>query len=85
MRPLTIGTLAKAARVHLETVRYYERIGLMPKPSRTASNYRNYEPEHIERLCLSGARARSAFLFVRSGNCSLSPNQAGHLVPRFKP
>jgi MerR family mercuric resistance operon transcriptional regulator len=51
MRPLTIGTLAKASRVHLETVRYYERIGLMPKPSRTASNYRNYEPEHIERLC----------------------------------
>jgi len=34
----------------LETVRYYERIGLMPKPSRTASNYRNYEPEHVERL-----------------------------------
>jgi MerR family transcriptional regulator, mercuric resistance operon regulatory protein len=51
MRPLTIGTLANAAGVHLETVRYYERIGLMPKPSRTASNYRNYEPEHIERLC----------------------------------
>jgi DNA-binding transcriptional MerR regulator len=50
MRPLTIGTLAKASGVHLETVRYYERIGLMPKPSRTASNYRNYGPEHIERL-----------------------------------
>jgi MerR family mercuric resistance operon transcriptional regulator len=51
MRPLTIGTLAKAAGVHLETVRYYERIGLMPKPSRTASNYRDYGPEHVERLC----------------------------------
>jgi MerR family transcriptional regulator, mercuric resistance operon regulatory protein len=51
MRPLTIGTLAKAARVHLETVRYYERIGLMPKPSRTASNYRSFGPEHVERLC----------------------------------
>jgi MerR family mercuric resistance operon transcriptional regulator len=50
MRPLTIGTLAKASGVHLETVRYYERIGLMPKPSRTASNYRNFGPEHVERL-----------------------------------
>ena len=50
MRPLTIGSLAKASRVHLETVRYYERVGLMPKPSRTASNYRNYGPEHVERL-----------------------------------
>jgi MerR family regulatory protein len=84
MRPLTIGTLANAAGVHLETVRYYERIGLMPKPSRTASNYRNYEPEHIERLCLSGARARSAFPPARSRNCSLSPNRAEHLAPRFK-
>ena len=50
MRPLTIGMLAKASRVHLETVRYYERIGLMPKPSRTESNYRNFGPEHVERL-----------------------------------
>lgn len=50
MRPLTIAKLAKASGVHLETVRYYERIGLMPKPSRTASNYRSYGPEHVERL-----------------------------------
>jgi MerR family transcriptional regulator, mercuric resistance operon regulatory protein len=50
MRPLTIGTLAKASGVHVETVRYYERIGLMPKSSRTASNYRSFGPEHVERL-----------------------------------
>ncbi|MGH6863837.1 MAG: MerR family transcriptional regulator [Methylocella sp.] len=50
MRPLTIARLAKASGVHLETVRYYERIGLMPKPSRTASNYRSFGPEHVERL-----------------------------------
>jgi len=34
----------------METVRYYERVGLKPKPSRTASNYRSYGPEHVERL-----------------------------------
>jgi MerR family transcriptional regulator, mercuric resistance operon regulatory protein len=51
MRPLTIAKLAEASGVHLETVRYYERIGLMPKPARTASNYRSYGEEHVKRLC----------------------------------
>ncbi|HEV3189880.1 MAG TPA: helix-turn-helix domain-containing protein [Polyangiaceae bacterium] len=50
MRGLTIGKLADAAGVHLETVRYYERIGLMPKPARTASGYRSYAVEHTRRL-----------------------------------
>ncbi|MGH6813676.1 MAG: MerR family transcriptional regulator [Methylocella sp.] len=50
MRPLTIAKLAGASGVKLETVRYYERIALMPKPSRTASNYRSYGPEHVEQL-----------------------------------
>jgi len=49
-RGLTIGKLAGAAGVHLETVRYYERIGLMPKPARTASGYRSYGVEHARRL-----------------------------------
>jgi MerR family transcriptional regulator, mercuric resistance operon regulatory protein len=64
MRPLTIGTLAKASRVHLETVRYYERIGLMSKPSRTASNYRSYGPEHVERLSFI-RRAREIGFSIR--------------------
>ncbi|MFQ5589098.1 MAG: MerR family DNA-binding transcriptional regulator, partial [Nitrospiria bacterium] len=36
MDGLTIGRLAKAASVHVETIRYYERRGLIPKPSRRA-------------------------------------------------
>ena len=50
MSGLTIGKLAAAAGVHLETVRYYERIGLMPRPGRTASGYRSYGAEHVRRL-----------------------------------
>ena len=50
MRPMTIAKLAEASGVHLETVRYYERIGLVPKPSRTASNYRSYGAKDVERL-----------------------------------
>jgi Cu(I)-responsive transcriptional regulator len=34
----------------VETVRYYERIGLLPAPARTAGNYRAYGPDHLARL-----------------------------------
>ncbi|WP_036279457.1 helix-turn-helix domain-containing protein [Methylocystis sp. ATCC 49242] len=50
MQPLTIGRLAAAAGVNLETVRYYERIGLMSPPGRTASGHRAYEQPHVRRL-----------------------------------
>lgn len=49
MKPLTISRVAKAAGVHPETVRYYERLGLMPRPPR-AGAYRVYAKEHIARL-----------------------------------
>lgn len=47
---LTIGRLAQSAGVNLETIRYYERIGLMPEPSRTSGGHRSYAPEHVQRL-----------------------------------
>lgn len=50
MQPLTIGRLAAAAGVNFETVRYYERIGLMPPPARTANGHRAYEQGHVRRL-----------------------------------
>jgi MerR family mercuric resistance operon transcriptional regulator len=50
MQPLTIGRLAAAAGVNLETVRYYERIKLMPRPARSARGHRVYESEHVRRL-----------------------------------
>lgn len=50
MQSLTIGKLASAAGVNLETVRFYERIGLMPPPARTAAGHRAYEQIHLKRL-----------------------------------
>jgi MerR family mercuric resistance operon transcriptional regulator len=47
---LTIGRLADGAGVNLETIRYYERIGLMPKPGRTEGGHRNYASAHVRRL-----------------------------------
>ena len=45
-----IGTLAKRSAVNVETIRYYERIGVMPEPARTAGGYRLYTADHVKRL-----------------------------------
>lgn len=47
---LTIGKLALATGAKVETIRYYEQIGLLPAPARSAGNYRTYESEHLRRL-----------------------------------
>jgi Cd(II)/Pb(II)-responsive transcriptional regulator len=47
---MRIGELARHAGVDVQTVRYYEREGLIEAPSRTASGYRAYGPQHAERL-----------------------------------
>ncbi len=47
---LTIGKLASATGTKVETIRYYEQIGLLPAPARSAGNYRTYEGEHLRRL-----------------------------------
>ncbi len=47
MPPLRIGRLAQLANVNVQTVRFYERKGLLPKPSRRPSGYREYAHETI--------------------------------------
>lgn len=47
---LTIGKAADAAGIGIDTVRFYERAGLLRKPHRTASGYRLYGPSDVERL-----------------------------------
>jgi len=47
---MKIGELARAARCTVETVRYYEREGLLPRAQRTPSNYRSYGEPHLDRL-----------------------------------
>lgn len=47
---LTIGQVAKAAAVHVETMRYYERRGLVPRPPRNASSYRHYPENTVTRV-----------------------------------
>lgn len=47
---LTIGKVAHSAGLAIDTVRYYEREGLLEKPARSASGYRHYRPDAIARL-----------------------------------
>ena len=47
---LTIGAVARRARVPLDTVRYYERRGLLPAPPRSASGYRQYPADAVRRV-----------------------------------
>lgn len=50
MSALTIGQLARQAGIAVETVRFYERRGLLEKPSRRPSGYRQYLPDSVSRL-----------------------------------
>ncbi len=47
---LTRGKLATRTGCNIETIRYYEAIGLLPAPARTAAGYRSYDDEHLRRL-----------------------------------
>jgi MerR family transcriptional regulator, copper efflux regulator len=50
MSGLTIGEVAEQANVHIETLRYYERRGLLARPPRSASNYRQYPADAVRRV-----------------------------------
>lgn len=45
-----IGDLGRETGTKVETIRYYERIGLLPPPARTSGNYRAYGTEHLNQL-----------------------------------
>jgi Cu(I)-responsive transcriptional regulator len=47
---MKIGELATATTTKVETIRYYEKIGLLSPPARSVSNYRSYGSDHLARL-----------------------------------
>ena len=50
IRGMRTGELARNAGVNLQTIRFYEREGLLPKPARTVSGYRSYHENDLERV-----------------------------------
>jgi len=47
---MKIGKLSEQTDCKIETIRYYEKIGLLPEPLRTEGGYRNYNEDHLKRL-----------------------------------
>ncbi len=50
VQKFTIGELAEQAGVNLQTIRYYESLGLIPEPARTESGYRTYDESYIKHI-----------------------------------
>lgn len=50
MAQLFIGNIAERQNLNPRTIRYYEKIGMMPNPRRTESGYRVYDQKTVERL-----------------------------------
>jgi DNA-binding transcriptional MerR regulator len=58
---LTIGKLASASGVTVDTIRYYERLGLLPRPARSPAGYRQYSSTGLGRLALIRNAQRFGF------------------------
>ncbi len=63
-RGYAIGEMSKRTGVNIETIRYYERIGLLPKPDRTAGGNRQYNHEQLKQLSFI-KRARGLGFSIR--------------------
>ena len=50
LEQFTIGGLSKQTECNIETIRYYERIGILPEPPRTSGGHRIYDDDHLKRL-----------------------------------
>ncbi|MCH7686227.1 MAG: heavy metal-responsive transcriptional regulator [Planctomycetes bacterium] len=61
MKPLTIGQVAQRAEVGIETIRFYEREGVLAKPDRSASGYRLFDEDVIDRLRFIGRAKELGF------------------------
>lgn len=96
---MKIGELAKATGTQVETVRYYEREGLLPTPLRTEGNYRIYGDSHMERLSfirhcrsldmtLGEIRTLLGFKDAPQDNCeqvnALLDEHIGHVAQRIQ-
>ena len=65
--PLTIGRVARSAQVNVETVRYYQRVGLVAEPRKPRQGYRLYPPEAVDRITFIKRAQRLGFSLVEIG------------------
>ena len=95
---MRIGELASLAGSDVDTIRYYEKIGILPKPARTEANYRHYNDQHADRLkfvrhcrsldmTLDEIRVLLQFRDAPESNCGevnrLLDEHIGHVISRI--
>jgi DNA-binding transcriptional MerR regulator len=71
-----IGEVAGRAGVSVDTVRFYERVGVLPAPERTASGYRDYAPETVQRIQFTRELQRIGFTLTDAVD-ALAAHDAG--------
>jgi MerR family copper efflux transcriptional regulator len=77
MTLMTIGKMAKACDVAIDTVRYYERVGLLPPPQRTPAGYRLYPADSMGRLRFIRRAKALGFSLKEIGTLLLLSDQDG--------
>ena len=74
---MKIGEVAGEAQVTVDTVRFYERVGVLPAPARTASGYRDYEPDTVERIRFTRALQAIGFTLADAVDALASHDAGG--------
>ena len=88
---MKIHELSKQSGIHLETIRYYEKMGLMPEPKRRANGYRDYDEASLKQLkfiktcraldfSLAEIKYFNALKTQQSQHCEVDSMLAKHLV-----
>ena len=75
---MRIGELAEQAGISTKAIRYYEQIGILAPPARTAAGYRSYDQAALGRLGFVGPPRRSASPWARSARSSPSVTTGRH-------
>ena len=83
MNGLTIGEVAERAKVHIETLRYYEQRGLIASPPRSTSNYRLYPEDAVRRVRFIKRAQELGFSLKEIRSCSTSELPLRWSVERF--
>jgi DNA-binding transcriptional MerR regulator len=85
---MRIGEIAAQARVNVQTIRFYEREGLLRKPARTPGGYRSYERQDLERVnfirvCQSlGFTLREVQQLIRIHRVTVMPDRQASMSPQ---
>lgn len=84
MSPMSIGQLAKSAQVGVDTVRFYEKQGLMPRVTRRASGYREYRIDDVRRLQFIRRAKELGFSLEEIGELLALKSQSARSVEKVK-